>query len=342
MLKWDLYVTLVLIMFCRKKVFMKRVYVGPKQITIENNRFFDYSVTLFGDNKNNNISYTDNTLDNVLEFEYWNPDSNQREIRIYNELLKTINEPFEIMAHDYKIVSQCNIPSNAVTICKNSYELIKLFNNKMETRNLFIGLIPMLHYNYVKGSEFDYNKLNQEQNILVVQHPLGSGGSKTFLCTKENNEELKDKLIKDDIYLISRYMENNIPYNIHCIIGKEQIEILPPSMQDLEIIDKIEYVGSFYDIEIPKNLKIKFIEYTTRICLKLQEMGYRGVLGIDYIYAENELYFIEINPRFQGSTRQIDKILIDNNLPSIFEYNYFAFNNKKMESTKKLKKSIFN
>lgn len=320
---------------------MKRVYVGPKQVTIENTYFFDYSVTLFGDSSNNNISYTINTLENVLEFEYWNPDSNAREISIYNELLKKIGEQIEIMAHDYKIISQCEIPNNAKLICKNSDELIKFFNNKIDTRNLFKGIVPMLDYNYVLGKNFDYNKLSPDGKTLVVQHPLGSGGSKTFLCTKKNSNELKSKLIQDDIYAISTYIADNIPYNIHCIIGKEQIEIFPPSMQELDIIDKIEYIGSFYDINLDDDVKEKISDYTTKICLKLQEMGYRGVLGIDYIYVENELYFIEINPRFQGSTRQLDKILIDNNLPSLFEYNYLAFNNKKMASTKNLKNSIF-
>lgn len=319
---------------------MKRVYVGPKQTTIENTYFFDYSVTLFGDSINNNISYTINTLENVLEFEYWNPDSNAREISVYNELLKTIDEPIEIMAHDYKIVSQCDIPNNAKLICKNSDELIKIFNNKQDTRNLFKGIVPMLDYTYVLGKDFDYNKLSPDGKMLVVQHPLGSGGSKTFLCTKKNRKELKNKLIQDGIYGISTYVTDNIPYNIHCVIGKEQIEIFPPSMQELDIIDKIEYIGSFYDIELNEDIKKKIAAYTTKICLKLQKMGYCGILGIDYIYAENELYFIEINPRFQGSTRQLDKMLIDNNLPSLFEYNYLAFNNKKMVSTKNLKNSI--
>ncbi len=321
---------------------MKRVYIGPKQLTIENTNFFDYSITLFGDSASNNISYKINTLDNVLEFEYWNPDSNQREIKIYNQLLKTIKEPFEIMAHDCKIVSQCDIPYNAKVICKNSDELIKLLNNKTETRSLFKEVVPMLNYDYVLGCNFDFKVLSPNSKTLVVQHPLGSGGSKTFLCNKDNCDELKEKLIKEDIYAVSTYMEDNIPYNIHCVIGNEQFEIFPPSMQELDVIDKIEYIGSFYDIEIPTKIKDKFIDYTTKICLKLQEMGYRGVLGIDYIYANDELYFIEINPRFQGSTRQLDKILIDNKYPSIFEYNYLAFNNEKMVSTKKLKNSIFN
>ena len=43
---------------------MKKVYVGPKQLTIENTYFFDYSVTLFGNNSEKNISYKVNTLDN--------------------------------------------------------------------------------------------------------------------------------------------------------------------------------------------------------------------------------------------------------------------------------------
>lgn len=320
---------------------MKRVYIGPKQLTIENTYFFDYSLTLFGDNTNNNKSYKLNTLDNVLEFEYWNPDSNLREISIYNELLKTINEPIEIMAHDYKIVSQCNIPNNAIVLCKNSDALIQLLNDKIKTRKLLKGIIPMLNYVYVIGKDFDYDKLSIDGKRLVVQHSQGSGGSRTFICTKENNKKLKNILKKDEIYAVSIYMETNIPYNIHCIIGKEQIEIFPPSMQKLDVTDKIEYIGSFYDIKISKDLKDKFVNYTTKICSKLQKMGYRGVLGIDYIYTEGELYFIEINPRFQGSTRQLDKILIDNKLPSIFEYNYLAFNNKRLLSTKKIKTSIF-
>ena len=317
---------------------MKRVYVGPKELTIENTSFFDYSITLFGNNSDKNISYTINTLDNVLEFEYWNPDSNQREINIYNELLKNIKEPFEIMAHDYKIVSQCIIPKNAKLLCKNSDNLINLFNNKIKTKNVLKGIVPMLDYTYVKGKDFDYKKYNNK--TIVVQHPLGSGGSKTFLCNKDNYNAVKNSLIKEDIYIISEYMKDNIPYNIHAVIGNRNYVIFPPSMQELEVDQKIEYIGSNYDIEIPNNIKEKIEDYTNKICKRLKEIGYRGILGIDYIYTNNELYFIEINPRFQGSTRQLDKILIDNKLPSIFQYNYLSFNKKELPYTGKLKNSI--
>ena len=160
----------------------------------------------------------------------------------------------------------------------------------------------------------------------MVQHPNGSGGAKTFFCNKENHELIEELLIPNENYIVSAYVAKNIPYNIHCLIGDNQIELLPPSMQELEIIDKIEYIGSNYNLNLAKELKEKFIDYCNKICVKLQELGYRGILGIDFIYSNNELYFIEINPRFQGSTKQVDKILQDNDLPSIFKYNYNLFN----------------
>ena len=116
---------------------------------------------------------------------------------------------------------------------------------------------------------------------------------------------------------------------------------MPPSQQDLEIIDKIEYIGSNYYINISNEIKDKLIKHSYNICRKLQSLGYLGVLGIDYIYVNKELYFIEINPRFQGSTRQLDKLLIESNLPSIFEYNYNFFLGKKMPSTQNMKYSLF-
>ena len=315
---------------------MKIIYVGPKQKTIENSTFFDYSITLFGDNKNNNISYQENNLKNILAFEYWNPDSNPKEIKVYNELLKKIKEPCEIMAHDYKIVSKCNVPKNCKLVCKNKNSLIEFFNDKEKTRDLFVGFVPMLDYLYIKGKDFDYNKISNGNEKIVVQHPLGSGGSKTFLFTKYNYKKLTKNLLKDEKYIISKYKEDNVPYNINCVIGKENYIMFPPSMQDLDINEKIEYIDSFYDINISNEVKNKFYKYTSKICDKLKDMGYLGVLGIDYIYTDDELYFIEINPRFQGSSRKLDKILVDNNYPSIFEYNYLAFNNKKLVEPKKL------
>lgn len=304
---------------------MKRIYVGPKQATIENSNFFDYSITLFGNTDNKNTSY-----ESYLTFEYWNPDNSLKEITLYNRELMKINEPSEIMAHNPLLVSRCTLPQNVNLICLNNLELLEKLNNKFETRNLMKDIVPMLEYHMVKGSEFNFNKYLHISDELVLQLPKGSGGSKTFYCNRENFKQVELSLLPNEIYSISAYEKENIPYNIHCLIGKNQIELLPPSEQELEIIDKIEYIGSNYNMKIPQDIKIKLTNYSYKICEKLQSLGYLGILGIDFIYARHELYFIEINPRFQGSTRQLDKLLIDNNLPSIFEYNYNCFIGKEL------------
>lgn len=315
---------------------MKRIYVGPKQATIENNNFFDYSITLFGNNSKTNTSY-----ETFLTFEYWNPDNHIKEITLYNRELSKINEPAQIIGHDPLLIAQCSLPQCAKQVCLNNLDLLKTLNNKFLTRDLLKNIVPMLKYYMIKGIDFKYSNFNKLAQELVIQLPIGSGGSKTFFCNQANFEQVEAMLLKEELYSVSAYEKNNIPYNIHCLIGKEQIEILPPSQQDLEIIDKIEYIGSNYDINISNEIKDKLIKYSYNICNKLQSLGYLGVLGIDYIYVNKELYFIEINPRFQGSTRQIDKLLAESNLPSIFEYNYNFFLGKKMPSTQNMKYSLF-
>lgn len=311
---------------------MKKIYIGPKEDTIKNNDFFDYSITLFGTNKNSNISY-----ESFLTFEYWNPDNNLKEITIYNRELTNSKLEGELIAHDPYLISKCNIPSGLNLVCLNDLTLLETLNNKFEVRKIFKNDVPMLKYYSVKGKDFKYNKFKDIGDTLVIQLPIGSGGSKTFICNRDNYHMVENNLIENELYSVSKYIENNIPFNIHCLIGENQIEILPTSQQELEIIDKIEYIGSTYDISLDKGSLEKVREYCTIICKKLKTMGYIGVLGIDFIKVEDEFYFIEINPRFQGSTQKVDKILKDNNLPSIFEYNYNFFKGLDMPTTQNIK-----
>ncbi len=314
---------------------MKRIFVGPKQATIENSDFFDASITLFGNNTNNNTSFQ-----NQVTFEFWNPDNTSLEIDIYNHEVAKLSQPTEIMAHNPKTVFHCTLPDNVYLICKNDQSTLEILDDKIQTRNLLKNVVPMLDYYTIKGQDFDYQQLCSISCDLVVQLPFGGGGSKTFLCNQRNNREIKSRLELQKDYSISAYQHDNVPYNIHCLVGYDQIELLPPSQQKLEISDKIEYNGSDYNINIPAYIKNKLVQYSNEVCKKVQIMGYRGVLGIDYIETRGELYFIEINPRFQGSTPQADALLKKSQLPSIFDYNYRAFERKEMPSTKNMLLSI--
>ena len=315
---------------------MIKIFIGPKQKTIENNTYFDKSITLVGNNVDNNVA-----LSKKLPFDYWNPDNNNKEIEFYNKELLKIKGRAQVMAHNPKVFSKCNFPENIKMICKNDENLLEILDDKIRTREMLKSVVPMLGYQNITGKVLKNMNFDDLDKPLVIQLPYGSGGSKTYLYNKLTKKQIKPLILEEEIYSVSEYQEDNIPYNIHCIIGENQIELLSPSEQDLEITDKIEYIGSFFVITLPNKVKEKMIKYSMQTCEKLQQLGYRGVLGIDWIFANDELYFIEINPRFQGSTRQVDLLLKKSNLPSIFELNYMAFYEKNLPSTKKMLFSLY-
>ena len=60
-------------------------------------------------------------------------------------------------------------------------------------------------------------------------------------------------------------------------------------------------------------------------------MGYRGILGIDYILTEDgTIYFMEINPRFQASSFLLSKELEKYCSTNIAELHYLALTKKKI------------
>ena len=314
---------------------MKKIFIGPKEASLRNTSFFDASVTLFGSNKNENISYSEK-----ITFEFWNPDNSFREINIYNDLLKKISDSSELIAYNPNLVRKCLLPENISFTCVNDVEIIDIFDDKIKTRSYFKSIIPMLDYTTIKGSDFRYKDFSINQTPLVIQLPYGGGGSKTFLCTADNYKEVEKKCDNNEMYSVSVYRQNRCDYNIHCVIAKEQIMLFAPSMQVLEISDKIEYDDSDYNISLPDDVKFKMRDYSLRVCEHLQKKGYRGVAGIDYIYPDGELYFIEINPRFQGSTVDLEVLLKESLLPSIYDYNYRAFKNLEMPDNKNMIGSI--
>lgn len=218
------------------------------------------------------------------------------------------------------------------TICMNNKKLIDLINHKFLMREWLKNYVPILQYKYYSGVEIiSQNNLIQDiGDELVIQGETSNGGSNTFLLNKENASEINNTLNSSDVYSVSKYDRNNIPMNIHCIISKDDIVLFPPSLQLILINDRISSRGADF-IEygkIKKNIQDRVTDYSLRICKQLQKIGYVGILGIDYIICKSELYFMEINPRFQSSTNILNMALKENNQKSVNELCIRAFKNE--------------
>ena len=304
------------------------VWIGIRESEIKYCDFINNSINIFGNNENSlnqqikkNINH--NNEDNFLLMgQFYN-----KEILRFIKKNKNVKFMYYSQIYTYDAIKKLNLFDRV--ICLNNQNLINFINNKFKIKDYLKDYIPILKYTYIKGKDFNKEYKNNE---YVVQSEEGSGGSSTFLVNKDNINSIN--LEDNQIYMVTNYCKNNIPINIHILITTNDIILLPISIQNIEISNnRLTYKGSdfiAYEKIVNKNIDAKVKKYTKIVCKKLQEKNYRGILGIDWIIYNNEVYFMEINPRFQNSSTILNKALQDNNLPSLQELNYNCFYNKKI------------
>ena len=147
----------------------------------------------------------------------------------------------------------------------------------------------------------------------------------TYLIDKHNCEIILSNLAANDIYLISPYYENNISLSCHLLIDNKKVTVFPISQQLLNYDNnKIAYCGNKY-LDNNNELAIQVKNKAINVGKRLMEINYRGICGLDFIFTQNNILLIEINPRYQGSSYLLNAVLNIYNLPSLFELNSICF-----------------
>ena len=138
-------------------------------------------------------------------------------------------------------------------------------------------------------------------------------------------------------YIISKYIQNNIPINTHLIVFPNEILVLPASIQIIEIESNcLLYKGGDYVAfnNLANKHKTQVYNYANKLGHILQQNGFRGICGIDTLFDENgKLYLIEVNPRFQGSSNILDKALTEHGYDNLAKINYNAFKHNNTNHT---------
>lgn len=217
-----------------------------------------------------------------------------------------------------------------------STALMKFFSNKLQCRMIMaseghetlpsMNVPPLALKN--KCSYENLIKRMPGHERFVVQGLEGSGGFTTYLLEGAEDDHLLEGLSGFSC-LASPYIGDSWPINIHLLIEGDGAVALAPSIQ---IIDrsakKLEYVGGDYAAaqQLPKkslqSLRAKAVE----IGRVMSDIGYRGIAGIDFLLTNDErLLFIEINPRFQGSSMALNQALLKAGQPSLQQLHLQCF-----------------
>lgn len=219
------------------------------------------------------------------------------------------------------------------TICLNDENIMHSLDNKMEFRKVFGKEVPLLEVRVVRGLDCRIDRLQKYKNFenanaFIVQEAVASGGEGTYLLDSRSEKFVIEQLSDLTYYLVSVYRKNNISVNTHVMIYDDGYLIFPGSVQVIQKCgNRLLYRGGDFVLyeKLSEYIREQFYYGTVNICRKLVEMGYRGIAGIDAMICGSDIYFLEINNRFQGSSLILNKALEENNMPSLQQLNIRAF-----------------
>lgn len=329
------------------EVQMKHLYwVGIKESEIRTCRhLFEGSVTFIGTGKNGNISFSA-TNDYVINY-------NEESIELDNFMKETLHM---LIRKVPDISFLCYTPSyifsledeeiNKHIICANNRNTLQLLRNKMNCRFWLNKYVPVLPTIILSGSECNYTylcSLFPSETAFTIQGCTGAGGIDTFIMSIDNQSDTERKLLSNCIYLISPYKEMSYSVNVHVLFTQDEYCITPGSIQIVEYQEgRMIYKGADF-VEYPNiscEIREKIIANTKIIAKKIQHLPYNGLLGIDYLVVNSDVFFLEINPRFQSSTPMLNLALKDAGLPSIQEFvinSFYPQNDLNINTLEKIK-----
>lgn len=219
----------------------------------------------------------------------------------------------------------------AHSICCNDKMLLDNLSDKINVRKIFsqiVKTVPSIEINFNNSNLIKSSENFKDFKKLILQRPISGGGNGTFLFDPTNKNPIVCDIKENERILISPYIENSYSVNTTLLIGSKNYIVFPSSIQIIEQIDnKFLYRGADYIAfnNLNKILQGKVNQNAEKIAKYLKSLGYRGIIGIDSLVDnEDEVYFVELNNRFQASTDLLNIALAKDNT-SVQELNIIAF-----------------
>lgn len=182
----------------------------------------------------------------------------------------------------------------------------------------------------VSKDEITFNNLQKtwrEYDKFVIQKDFSSGGKGTYIVTKDSINNILKELSEYNYYMLSPYIEHEFSGNNHLFITNKDIIISPASISTFEYANNKKLFNGSCFKALPFNISEVILKNLNNIGKKLQDIGYIGICGIDYIITKDtKFYFIEVNTRFQGSSYVLNEYLYKQFKVSLFDIQLSCFN----------------
>ncbi|NDV22941.1 hypothetical protein [Desulfovibrio sp. JC022] len=197
---------------------------------------------------------------------------------------------------------QRDLLTNTADKSANKY-LENHFKNRAKDFNTEVTFYDPKKYSHHSGSN---------PKGFVVSNSSSDGGSNVFRVLNKDIFNKISTYLSSPVIRIEKYIHDALPINqVGIVLSNGWIMKFQPSVQLISINEEtgqFEYVGSMYNLkDYDSHLNDKSILEATKLThfvgKSLYTLGYRGIFGCDYLSKRDSVYFTELNPRYQASTR---------------------------------------
>jgi len=262
--------------------------------------------------KVSNNSYINEMIDEIL--------SNQEELFLY------MFESSPFMTLNKK---------ERVTLIGPDYDIVSTLSNKISLYEIFSNIVPMAPFEIGKGFDELLTKSEKllkkpEDNIFISLEKSAAGANSIIT---NNTQNIVDKFGEniDSNFLITKFIPHlSDPTTLGVVINEDEVFVSGVADQT---IDGTKFRGSTFPSKASPKVQEEIIRQTRVVGKEMARLGYRGIFGCDFIVTDmDEVFFIETNPRKQGTTMEFCctlKNMIPKNAPNLPELEFYAVTQSK-------------
>lgn len=210
----------------------------------------------------------------------------------------------------------------------NNNKLTEKVENKVMFRRIFSDQeINIPKYQVYARSELSVtvsqlNSLLKGRQAVILQDEKMSGGKGTFIVSdlvslKRALKAIQNANKSSKYVVVSEFIEDAFERTVQCCVTKTDIFIGPLQKQIVNNhilantnVDNDKFCGAeISSVDVFASSYIQIKKYALKIGVKLRDMGYKGIYGVDCLVTRNgQVYVLEVNPRLTGVTPLLNMI----------------------------------
>ena len=230
--------------------------------------------------------------------------------------------------------------SNVHFACSETAELLGLFKERQipfehkpwVESNLRAEGVRTIPWRYFAEERRHHLANLLDKGPIVLRASRSSGGTGVALARTPEQIDSRWEPSPDSLIAVAPFLQDATPINVGaCVFPDGTVTVHPGSYQLIGLPEctnrDFGYCGN--DISLFKQLPDEIVdqvdEMTRTVGRWMGRMGYVGAFGLDCLVQGDDVYFSEVNPRFQGSTALSTAACAEAGLPDVLLDHLAAF-----------------